>query len=237
MLQYSREDLVSRRMLWTDLTPPEWYERDERAMASLKATGAAQPYEKEFFRKDGSRVPVLVGGALFEGGNEGVAFVLDLSERKRAEEKIRRSESYLAEAQRLSQTGGWAWSPDTDARYWSEECYRVLGFDPRDGPPRMEELIQRIHPDDQPAFRESAKRSIYNKSDEEVNYRIVHPGGAVRDIYSIGHPVFSPSGDLIEYTGTVIDVIALAPSFRFFQIGEAFLTETSTQIIVPTSIT
>jgi PAS domain S-box-containing protein len=89
MLQYSREDLVSRRMLWADLTPPEWHERDERALASLKATGAAQPYEKEFFRKDGSRVPVLVGGALFEGGNEGVAFVLDLSEQKRAEEKIK----------------------------------------------------------------------------------------------------------------------------------------------------
>jgi PAS domain S-box-containing protein len=72
--------------------------------------------------------------------------------------------------------------------------------------PEWKNLIQRIHPDDQPAFRESAKRAIYNKSDEEVNYRIVHPGGAVRDIYSIGHPVFSPSGDLIEYTGTVIDI-------------------------------
>jgi len=70
----------------------------------------------------------------------------------------------------------------------------------------MEELIQRIHPDDQPAFRESAKRAKHTKLDEEVNYRIVHPGGAVRDIHSIGHPVFSPSGDLIEFTGTVIDV-------------------------------
>jgi len=70
----------------------------------------------------------------------------------------------------------------------------------------MEELIQRIHPDDQPAFRESAKRAKHNKLDEEVDYRIVYPGGAVRDIHSIGHPVFSPSGDLIEFTGTVIDV-------------------------------
>jgi formate hydrogenlyase transcriptional activator len=131
---------------------------------------------------------------------------LDIDERKQAEEALRKSESYLAEAQRLSRTGSWAWSPDADARYWSEECYRVLGFDPRDGLPRTEELIQRIHPDDQPAFRESAKRGMYNKSDEVVNYRIVHPGGAVTDIYSIGHPVFSPRGDLIEYTGTVIDV-------------------------------
>ncbi|HWY58058.1 MAG TPA: sigma 54-interacting transcriptional regulator [Terriglobales bacterium] len=206
MLQYGRQDLVSGRLRWTDLTPAELRERDERALTEALATGVFQPYEKEFLRKDGSRLPVLIGGALFQSAKEGVVFVLDLSEQKRAEESLRRSESYLAEAQRLSHTGSWAWSPDTDVRYWSEECYRVLGFDPRDGLPRMEEFIQRIHPDDQPAFRESAKRARHSKLDEEVDYRIVHPGGAVRDIHSIGHPVFSPCGDLIEYTGTVIDV-------------------------------
>ncbi|HTF42437.1 MAG TPA: sigma 54-interacting transcriptional regulator, partial [Terriglobales bacterium] len=90
MLRYGREDLVSGRVRWTDLTPTEWCERDERALADLKATGTVQPYEKEYFRKDGSRVPALIGGALFqEGGNEGVAFVLDLSEQKAAEAEIR----------------------------------------------------------------------------------------------------------------------------------------------------
>jgi PAS domain S-box-containing protein len=135
-----------------------------------------------------------------------IGITIDIDERTRAEEALRTSKAYLAEAQRLSQTGSWAWNPDTDTRYWSEECYRILGFDPRDGLPGTEALIQRIHPDDQPAFRESTRRARYNKLDEGVNYRIVHPGGAVRDIYSIGHPVFSPGGDLIEYTGTVIDV-------------------------------
>jgi PAS domain S-box-containing protein len=90
MLQYSREDLTSRGMRWTDLTPPEWRERDELALGELKATATAQPYEKECVRKDGSRVPVLIGGALFrDGGDEGVAFVLDLTEQKRAEAEIR----------------------------------------------------------------------------------------------------------------------------------------------------
>ena len=140
------------------------------------------------------------------GNREFVGAVTDITERKAAEEALRSSEAYLAEAQRLSHTGSWAWRPDTDVRHWSEECFRVLGFDPRDGLPRTEELIQRIHPDDQPVFRESTKRAGHSKLDEEVDYRIVHPGGAVRDIHSIGHPVFSRSGDLIEYTGTVIDV-------------------------------
>jgi PAS domain S-box-containing protein len=137
---------------------------------------------------------------------EFVGAVTDITERTTAEEALRRSEAYLAEAQKLSHTGSWAWSPDTDIRHWSDECHRVLGFDHRDGAPRMEEFIRRIHPDDQSAFRESAKRARQSKFDEVVDYRIVYPGGAVRDIHSIGHPVFSPSGELIEYTGTVIDV-------------------------------
>jgi PAS domain S-box-containing protein len=93
MVQYDREDLASGRVRWTDLTPAEWRGHDQRAVADLRATGIFQPFEKEYFRKDGNRVPVLLGGALFEkGGNEGVAFVLDLSEQKRAEDALRRSE-------------------------------------------------------------------------------------------------------------------------------------------------
>jgi len=78
MVQYSRKDLASGRVRWTELTPAQWRDCDERAIADLKATGVFQPFEKEYFRKDGSRVPVLMAGALFEeGGAEGVAFAAD----------------------------------------------------------------------------------------------------------------------------------------------------------------
>jgi C4-dicarboxylate-specific signal transduction histidine kinase len=100
MVQYDREDLASGRLRWTDLTPAEWRCHDEQAVAALKATGIVQPFEKEYFRKDGSRVPVLLGGAFFEGsGNEGVAFVLDLTEQKRAQEKLHQAQRSLYASQ------------------------------------------------------------------------------------------------------------------------------------------
>jgi PAS domain S-box-containing protein len=109
MVQYGREDLASGRVSWTDLTPAEWRDCDHQAIADLKATGIFQPYEKEFFRKNGSRAPVLLAGALFEGSrNEGVAFVLDLSEQKRAEqerERLRQLEAELAHINRVITLG------------------------------------------------------------------------------------------------------------------------------------
>jgi formate hydrogenlyase transcriptional activator len=141
------------------------------------------------------------------GNLEFVGAVTDITERKAAEEALRSSEAYLAEAQRLSQTGSWAWSAATGGpSYWSEECYRVLGFDPTDGLPQGEDFFQQIHPDDRPGFRELAETSIREKAEFEADYRVVHPDGRVRDIHVIAHPVLSTSGELVEFVGTVIDV-------------------------------
>ena len=106
MVGYDREDLGSVRLHWTDLTPLEWRDRDAQAVDELKTTGTIRPFEKEYFRKDGSRVPVLIGGASFEeGASQGVAFVLDLSESKRAAEALREMQMELAHANRVAAMG------------------------------------------------------------------------------------------------------------------------------------
>jgi PAS domain S-box-containing protein len=131
---------------------------------------------------------------------------MDVTEQEQLTQELQQREAYLAEAQRLSQTGSWAWSGDQNIRYWSEECYRVLSFDPQDGLPRFEEFFQRIHPEDQPGFRELMQTAIREKAEWQADYRIVHLDGAVRDIHVVGHPVLSTSGHLVEFVGTVIDV-------------------------------
>jgi PAS domain S-box-containing protein len=113
MVGHDREDLVSGRVRWTELTPPEWRDRSIRESAELKRTGTLQPFEKEYVRKDGSRVPVLVGAASFdETASRGVGFVLDLTERKRTEAEARENERRyreiemeLAHANRIATMG------------------------------------------------------------------------------------------------------------------------------------
>jgi PAS domain S-box-containing protein len=131
----------------------------------------------------------------------------EIAKHNQVEAELRLSETYLAEAQRLSHTGSWAWSPPPgDIRYWSEECYRVQGFDPKGGQPRFEEFLQRVHPEDQARIADVIERAVREKEDFEFDYRIIHPGGEIRDARSLGHPILGPSGDLVEYVGTIIDV-------------------------------
>jgi PAS domain S-box-containing protein len=100
MVSYDREDLVSGRIRWADLTPPDWRDRNNARIEQQKSSGRFGPFEKEYTRKDGSRVPALIGGATFEeGGNQGVAYVLDLTERKRVEAEAHKSEQRYREAQ------------------------------------------------------------------------------------------------------------------------------------------
>ena len=123
------------------------------------------------------------------------------------EEKLQRSEAYLAEAQRLTHTGSWAWGvAGRDAVHLSEEWYRIYGFDPEQGPPAREERLQRVHPEDRARWQGTIDRAIAEKSGYEVEFRILLPGGTVKYIHTVGHPVLNASGDLVQFVGSSMDI-------------------------------
>jgi PAS domain S-box-containing protein len=207
MVQFDREDLASGRVRWTDLTPAEWRGHDERAITDLKATGTFQPYEKEFFRKDGGRVPVLLGGAVFQGnGNEGVAFVLDLSEQKRAERALRRSEAFLAEAQHLSHIGSFAWRVATDEITWSEQLYRIYELE-SSVPVTLELIRSRVHPEDLTLYEIMIEEARNGGHDFEWQYRLLMPDHSIKYMHALAHATRDPDGQL-EYIAAVQDVTA-----------------------------
>ena len=123
MVGYEREDLVSGRLRWRELTPPEWRESSERALAQVRQDGRVPPAEKEYIRKDGSRVPVMVGRAAFDpSGKEGVAFVVDLTERKEAEHRLRESYEMLRELTSYRET-----AREEERKHIAREMHDELG--------------------------------------------------------------------------------------------------------------
>src|SRR6201987_45502 len=124
MVSYDREDLVSGRIRWADLPPPDWRARNNARIEKKKSSGRFEPFEKEYTRKDGSRAPVLIGGATFEeGGNQGVAFVLDLTERKRAEDALREREAKFRDYAETASDWFWEIGPDYKFTLLTENAF------------------------------------------------------------------------------------------------------------------
>ena len=135
-----------------------------------------------------------------------VGTTVDITARKRAEETLRRSQAYLAEAERLTHTGSFAGDSTTQPLYWSEELYRTFGFDPQQGLPTRDQPLERIHPEDRDSFLQAFSRVIDQRVDSEVEFRIVLPDGAVKWVHGIGHPVLNANGELVEVIGTTVDI-------------------------------
>jgi PAS domain S-box-containing protein len=167
-------------------------------------------HEYRLMMPDGSVKYVHVKAHALSDESDGIEFVgavMDVTAHKHVEEALRRSESYLAEAQRLTHTGSGAWRvPGWDALYLSEEWYRIYGFDPKQGLSAWKDRLQRMHPEDLAKVQETKDRAIWEKSDYEVDHRIILPDGTVTYTHTVGHPVLNASGDVEQFVCTMMDV-------------------------------
>jgi transcriptional regulator with GAF, ATPase, and Fis domain len=137
----------------------------------------------------------------------GISTLRTREDRKKSDEALRRSEAYLAEGQRLSHTGSWAWNVARQENvYWSDEQYRIFGFDPGRDPSTYSEAFRRIHPQDQVEFQKRLDKALAEKRDFEVEFRIILPDGTMKYIQAVGHPVLNTAGEVEELVGTGVDV-------------------------------
>ena len=205
MLGYDRNDVARKTLNWIDMAPVEWRKVNEEHIAEIKSTGIAPTHETQLFRKDGSRLPVLCGAAIFdEARGQAVAFVADLTERKRADEALRRSEAFLAKGQTLSQTGTFSWRLATEEFIWSDELYRIYEFDPGVHI-TFAKIATRYHPEDKAIIMGVAEQARLGVMNFDYAHRLLMPDGAIKHIHVVAHRNCDEDGR-VEYFGAVQDI-------------------------------
>jgi PAS domain S-box-containing protein len=202
---YAHEELVGMPAWDIDvhLTAEKWAGEWQILKAHQSIT-----LESQHRKKDGTILPVEISARYLEYGSMvfHVAIVRDITERKLAEEALRRNEAYLAEAQKLNHTGSWANDASLRPLYWSEEHYHIFGLDPQQGLPARDQPLERIHPEDREKVVKAFETAIEYKVDCEVCYRIVLPNGTLKYAQGIAHPVLNSNGELVELVGTTVDI-------------------------------
>lgn len=160
------------------------------------------------------------------GRLEFVGAATDITERKNAEKALRSSESYLAEAQRLTHTGSCSIDGQTrETVYWSEEMYRLFGFDPKEGLPTWEQWMQCVHPEDRDKLKRAGDRTFLEKVECDAEFRLVRPDGTVKYIHGIGHPVLGGNGELVQVVGTMVDITEPKSAEEALRRSESYLAE------------
>jgi len=209
MVAYSRADLQAGQLNWSELTPSEYVLLDQAKIAEARRDGACSPYEKEYLRKDGERVTVLIGYSIVgESQKEAIVFVLDLTDRKRTEKRLRVSEDRLRMALESADLGTWDWNLKTGKLSWDTRCKAILGLPP-DTSESLETFFATLHPDDNERTRRGMTVSLDPDGDGnfDIEYRIVRlQDQAIRWIAARGQAYFHSDDTPDRFVGTIQDI-------------------------------
>lgn len=203
MLGWSNEDLLDENLDIFALCSPDADYRVE--VMEFIANGACQWSEFKTQTKDGRIIDAIWAQVKLSDGTA-IGIGRDITKRKRAEEKLRRSEAYLAAGQRLSHTGSWAWNMSTGELFWSQETFRIFGFDPITTSASLEMFLQRIHPEDRPRIELGIKEAPKEGRDYAADYRIILPDGSIRHIHDVVYIAANESGQIVERYGVIMDM-------------------------------
>ena len=206
---YTAEEFATLgKISWKALTPLEYQYLDEQAIAEAIATGVSNVYEKEYIRKDGTRVPIVLGMALLhDSHHDGVAFVLDLSERKQIEQSLKVNRERLELVLQASDLGLWYCDLPFDKLEWNDKCKEHFGLSP-DTEVTIDLFYQGLHPDDRERTQIAIQQSIEQHKGYDIDYRTVAPDGQVRWIRAIGRGFYDVTGKPIRFDGITVDVTA-----------------------------
>src|SRR5713226_1580782 len=225
MVGYDREDLLAGSIRWTDLTPPDWRDKSNTRMEQGKSSGRFEPFEKEYTRKDGSRVPVLIGGATFEvGGDQGVAFVLDLTQRERAEEKSRESELKLRQIIEIVPGLVWSNGPDGEPTHVNQRMLDYSGMSFEEFGHRGWEAF--VHPADYPETAEAFWHAIQTGTSYQGVMRLRRADGEFRWHDARCEPLCDRQGRIIQWYGLSVDIDERKKTEDQLLRSEAYLAET-----------
>ena len=206
MFGYAPEEAVGQRL--RSLIVPE--DVQPAGLADDPELLSGRKVERELVRrrKDGTHFHAHVTArriCLF--GDDDAAYVIyrDITERKEADDRLRRSEAFLAEGQRISLTGSWGWNLSTGKEIWSDQRYRMLGFAPGEVEPSLDLALRVVHPEDRSRVWQLRKEAIRELRSYAIDYRIVLQDGSVRHMRSVGRPVVTGDGRVEEYIGITTD--------------------------------